>query len=49
MSVLGLIPARAGSKKISNKNLAQVAGLSLIEHTIHHALCIQILVLEEML
>lgn len=33
MNVVGLIPARAGSKRLPNKNLLQLAGRPLIEHT----------------
>ena len=37
-SVLALIPARGGSKGIPRKNLRKLAGLSLVEHSIRHAL-----------
>lgn len=36
--VLGLIPARAGSKEIPGKNLRKLAGKALIEYTIESAL-----------
>jgi N-acylneuraminate cytidylyltransferase len=38
VSVLALIPARAGSKSIQRKNLLQLAGKPLLAHTIAHAL-----------
>ena len=37
-SVLAIIPARAGSKRISNKNIKEFSGKPLIVHTIEHAL-----------
>lgn len=37
MSVLALIPARAGSKAFPGKNLAMLAGLSLVGHAIRVA------------
>ncbi len=42
MKTLGLIPARAGSKGIKNKNLAQLAGKPLLYYTINSALESQI-------
>ncbi len=33
MKVLGIVPARAGSKGIRNKNLAKICGKSLLRHT----------------
>ena len=41
MSVLGLIPARGGSKRIPRKNLALCAGKPLLEWTIEAALSAQ--------
>lgn len=38
MTVLGIIPARGGSKGIPNKNLAAVAGRSLLAYTCEAAL-----------
>jgi CMP-N,N'-diacetyllegionaminic acid synthase len=38
MTVVGLIPARAGSKRVPNKNLANVAGHPLIAYTCETAL-----------
>lgn len=38
MRVLGLIPARGGSKGIPGKNLADLGGLKLLEWTTHAAL-----------
>lgn len=38
MFVLGVIPARGGSKSIPNKNIATLAGKPLIAHTIEAAL-----------
>lgn len=37
MEVLAVIPARGGSQGIPRKNLKQVAGKSLLEHSILHA------------
>ena len=37
-SVLAIIPARAGSKRIPNKNIKEFSGKPLIIHTIEHAL-----------
>lgn len=37
VSVLGLIPARAGSKGVPGKNIAPLAGIPLIAHTIRAA------------
>ena len=36
--VLAIIPARAGSKRIPNKNIKDFSGKPLIVHTIEHAL-----------
>jgi YrbI family 3-deoxy-D-manno-octulosonate 8-phosphate phosphatase len=36
--VVAIIPARGGSKRVPSKNLVEVAGRPLIEHTIRHAL-----------
>jgi CMP-N,N'-diacetyllegionaminic acid synthase len=38
MSTIAIIPARGGSKGIPRKNLATVAGLPLIVHSIRHAI-----------
>jgi YrbI family 3-deoxy-D-manno-octulosonate 8-phosphate phosphatase len=38
VTVVAIIPARGGSKRIPSKNLIEVAGHPLIEHTIRHAL-----------
>ena len=38
MKVLGIIPARKGSKGIKNKNLKKLGGKPLIQHTIEEAL-----------
>jgi len=38
MRVLGLIPARSGSKGITKKNLRKLAGKPLINYTIQHGL-----------
>lgn len=38
MRVLGLIPARGGSKGIPRKNLVDVAGRPLVVHSVDHAL-----------
>ena len=35
--ILGVIPARAGSKGIKNKNIFKVGNKPLIEHTFHAA------------
>ena len=37
-SVLAIIPARSGSKRIPNKNIKDFSGKPLIVHTIEHAL-----------
>ena len=37
MFVLGIIPARGGSKGIKNKNLKKIKGKTLIEYTISEA------------
>ena len=37
MNILGIIPARGGSKGIPKKNLRKVCGIPLIEHTIKTA------------
>lgn len=37
MDVLGVIPARAGSKGIPGKNLAELAGKPLLAHQIEHS------------
>jgi len=37
ISVLGLIPARAGSKGVPGKNIAPLAGIPLIAHTVRAA------------
>src|SRR5687768_4488383 len=36
-SVLGLIPARGGSKGVPNKNIKHLGGIPLISHTIRAA------------
>lgn len=36
-SVIAVIPARGGSKGIRRKNLRQIAGITLVEHSIRHA------------
>ena len=41
MEVLGLIPARAGSKSVPRKNIRNVGGKPLIAHSIGHALASQ--------
>jgi YrbI family 3-deoxy-D-manno-octulosonate 8-phosphate phosphatase len=38
MSVIAIIPARGGSKRVPGKNLLRVAGEPLIVHSIRHAL-----------
>ena len=38
MKVLGIIPARKGSKDVKNKNLKKLGGKPLIQHTIEEAL-----------
>ncbi|MFZ2957924.1 MAG: acylneuraminate cytidylyltransferase family protein [Candidatus Ozemobacteraceae bacterium] len=38
MNVLGLIPARGGSKGIKRKNLVSFAGIPLLVHSIRHGL-----------
>ncbi len=43
MTVVGLIPARAGSKRVPNKNLADVAGQPLIGYTCETALAAGVL------
>lgn len=37
MKVLGIIPARAGSKRLHNKNTAELGGLPLWRHALKHA------------
>ena len=37
--ILGVIPARGGSKRIPRKNLVQVAGMPLVCHSIRHLAC----------
>lgn len=37
MDVLGIIPARSGSKRVPNKNIREVGGKPLIAHTIEQA------------
>ncbi len=36
-SIFGIIPARAGSKRLPGKNLKKLGGMSLLEHTIRQA------------
>ena len=43
MKILGIIPARAGSKRLKNKNLLELAGKPLINWTIEAALTSNIL------
>ena len=38
ITILGIIPARGGSKSIPNKNIVMVAGKPLIAYTIEAAL-----------
>jgi N-acylneuraminate cytidylyltransferase len=38
MSIVAIIPARGGSKRVESKNLLVVGGRPLLEHTINHAL-----------
>lgn len=38
MKILGIIPARKGSKGVKNKNLKKLGGKPLIQHTIEEAL-----------
>lgn len=38
MEILGIIPARGGSKGISEKNIVKLGGIPLIEYTIREAL-----------
>jgi YrbI family 3-deoxy-D-manno-octulosonate 8-phosphate phosphatase len=38
VAVVAIIPARGGCKRVPSKNLIEVAGHPLIEHTIRHAL-----------
>jgi CMP-N-acetylneuraminic acid synthetase len=47
MFILGIIPARGGSKGIKNKNLIPLNGIPLIQHTIREALnsCLSDLIL----
>ncbi len=42
-SVLGLIPARGGSKGVPRKNVRQLGGIPLIEWSIRAALCARLL------
>ena len=37
LRVLALIPARAGSKGLRNKNVRRLSGLTLLEHAVHRA------------
>lgn len=37
MNILGVIPARGGSKRLKNKNILPVAGKPMLCHTIEHA------------
>ena len=38
MKVLGVVPARSGSKGFKDKNIAKVNELTLIEHAVHFGL-----------
>ena len=38
MTILGIIPARAGSQRVKNKNIRELGGKPLIYHTINAAL-----------
>ena len=37
MKILGVIPARGGSKSINKKNIAEIDGFPLIYYTINEA------------
>lgn len=39
MRVLGVVPARAGSKRLPGKNMQLLGGVPLVGHAIRHALC----------
>ena len=43
MKILGIIPARGGSKSIPRKNIRKLAGRPLIEYTIEVALACSLL------